>query len=332
MARTITLDIAINGAFLTRRWEQPDNWMRLTRETGYAAHSFCYDVLDPFFSGDSSFLLEEAAKTKAAAAKYGVTLCDAYTGVATHRFHGLSHSDPRARQKMRDWISEAFTIAQAMGVTQIGGHWDAFSCEVLEDAAKTEEALQRVIATYRDICVEGKTKGQRAFYSEQMYIPSEAPWTLDQMERMLIEGNRDNPNGCDFRIAIDVGHQAGNHYGLTGDDLSYEVWLKRFAATTELIHLQQTTQDASHHWPFTPDFNAKGVVDIAKVIDAIVESHQTYAESLVAAVLAPVDKHYLVGEFIPGSTKTESRLLSELTDTAKYLRQWIPEGGLTITV
>jgi sugar phosphate isomerase/epimerase len=332
VARTITLDIAVNGAFLTRRWEEPDNWMRLTKECGYGVHSFCYDVLDPFFSGDASFLTDEAEKTKAAAARYGVTLCDLYTGVATHRFHGLSHSDPRARKRMREWISGALSLASAMGVTQIGGHMDAFSVEVLASPERTEEAMQRIIATYRDICVEAKRKGHRAFYSEQMYIPSEVPWTLAQMERMLIEGNRDNPNGCAFRVAIDVGHQAGNHYGLAGDDLSYEVWLKRFGATSELIHVQQTTQDASHHWPFTPEFNAKGVVDIEKVIAALVESHRTYDQMPWAKVLPPVERHYLVGEFIPGSTKTEERVLKELTDTAKYLRQWIPEGGLMLTI
>ncbi len=48
-SRTITLDIAVNGAFLTRRWEEPENWMRLTREMGFTVHSFCADVLDPFF-------------------------------------------------------------------------------------------------------------------------------------------------------------------------------------------------------------------------------------------------------------------------------------------
>src|SRR5947207_14674619 len=87
------VDIGINGAFLTRRWEEPENWMRLTRELGYPYHSFCADLLDPFFSGDLGYQLETATKTRAAAEKYGVTLWDVYTGVATHRFHGLSHSD-----------------------------------------------------------------------------------------------------------------------------------------------------------------------------------------------------------------------------------------------
>lgn len=331
-SRTITLDIAVNGAFLTRRWEEPENWMRLTRELGFAVHSFCADVLDPFFSGDETFVKEEARRVKEAAARHGVTLCDLYTGVATHRFHGLSHSHPAARRRMREWISAAFDLANAMGVDQIGGHWDAFSCEVLEDAGRTEEAMRRIIETYRKIAVEAKNKGQRAFYSEQMYIPSEVPWTLAQMERMLIECNQDNPDGVPVRIAIDVGHQAGEHYGLSGDDTRYEEWLRRFGATTELIHLQQTTRDASHHWPFTPAYNEKGAVDIPRVLEMLTASHRSYAESPVAAALAPVDRHYLVCEIIPGSTKTETKLLEELTQTAAFLRQWIPEGGLAIRV
>jgi D-erythrulose 1-phosphate 3-epimerase len=332
VARTITFEIAINGAFLTRRWEEPENWMRLTRECGYPVHSFCFDVLDPFFSGEEAFLYEEARKTREAADRYGVALCDLYTGVATHRFHGLSHSDPRARKRMREWVSGALSLAGAMGVDQIGGHVDAFSCEVLADEARTEEAMRRVIETYRDICREAGAKGQRAFYSEQMYIPSEVPWTLAQTERMLIEGNRDNPDACAFRVALDVGHQAGNHYGLNGDDLSYEVWLRRFGAQSELIHLQQTTQDASHHWPFTDEYNAKGHVDVQKVIDAVVASHRTWADTPAGAVLPAVEKHFLIGEFIPGSTKTEAKVLDELKRTAEYLRRYVPEGGLTVTI
>ena len=332
MARTVTMDIAINGAFLTRRWEDPDNWMRLTREMGYGIHSFCFDVLDPFFSGPPDFLVEEAARTRAAAAKYGVELCDAYTGVATHRFHGLSHSDPRAQKRMREWVSQALQLASQMGVTQIGGHVDAFSCEVLADPARTEEAMLRIIEAYRNIAREAKTRGHRAFYSEQMYIPSEVPWTLAQMERILIDCNRDNPDGCPVRVAVDVGHQAGGHYGLTGDELEYETWLRRFGATAELIHLQQTTRDASHHWPFTTDFNKRGEIDIPTVLESLAQSHREYYQSPVAAVLPPVDRHYLVCEIIPGSTKTEAKLMAELTETARYLREFIPEGGLTITV
>ncbi len=126
MARIITVDIGINGAFLTRRWEEPENWMRLTRELGFPYHEFCADVLDPFFSGDRAYQLETAAAVREAAAKYAVGIVDIYTGVATHRFHGLSHRSPVVRERMQRWIIDCMELAVAMGTPRIGGHWDAF--------------------------------------------------------------------------------------------------------------------------------------------------------------------------------------------------------------
>src|ERR1700730_18452718 len=124
MGRTIHVDIGINGAFVTRRWEEPENWMRLTQELGFPYHSFCADVLDPFFSGDNSYLYETAQATREAAERYNINIVDVYTGVATHRFHGLSHSDSRCRERMKQWIREIYTIAALMGAYNVGGHWD----------------------------------------------------------------------------------------------------------------------------------------------------------------------------------------------------------------
>lgn len=330
-SHSVHLEIGINGAFLTRRWEEPDNWMRLTRECGYAVHSFCGDVLDPFFSGDRAFQLEQAAATREAAAKHGVTICDLYTGVATHRFHGLSHSDPRPRQRMVEWIERAAELAVAMGTDALGGHWDAFSVEVLSDPVRTEEATRRLYATFRDLAVRLQPTGLRALYQEQMYIPSEKPWTLRECEEFLIEVNRDNP-GLPVYVTLDVGHMAGVHYGLSGPDTDYVAWLKRFASVAEVIHLQQTTPDASHHWAFTEEHNRRGCVEMEKVLDAIRYAHAHHTEQPFAAHLAPVKRHYLVAEIIPGSTKTEQRLLAELTESAAYLRRYVPEGGLTLAV
>jgi hypothetical protein len=162
-----------------------------------------------------------------------------------------------------------------------------------------------------------------------MYIPSEVPWTLEQSERFLREVNEGSP-GCPVRLTIDVGHQAGMHYGLTGPDLDYREWLRRFAAQTEIIHLQQTTPDGSHHWPFTTEYESRGHVRMEAVLDAIRESHATYAASPLAAVLPPVERTILIAEIIPGSTKTEEKLLTELAETARFLRRYVPEGGLPL--
>lgn len=329
--RTVTLDLGINGAFLTRRWEEPDHFMRLTRAVGFSYHEFCGDVLDPFFSGDKAYQLETARAVKAAAEKYGVQITDIYTGMATHRFHGLSHSHPAVRERMKQWIVECMDLALAMGTDRIGGHWDAFSVEVLSDPARTEAAWRNIVAQFRELAVIGREKGIQAIYNEQMYIPSEIPWTLEQAERFLTEVNQDNP-GCPVLLTIDTGHQAGMHYGLDGPDLDYEEWLRRFAAVAEIVHVQQTTRDASHHWPFTAAYNERGDIDVGKIVAAIQWSHEHFAEQPLAAVMEPVSRTILVAEIIPGSTKREDTLLEELKESAAYLRQYVPEGGLTFTV
>jgi len=330
MPHTLTLDIGVNGAFITRRWEEPDAWMRLTREVGFTWHEFCADVLDPFFSGDRAYQLETAQAVREAAARHGVRITDIYTGVATHRFHGLSHSDPRVRERMQQWIVECMEIALAMGADRIGGHWDAFSVEALSDPRRAEAAWRNIVGVFRDLARIGKQKGLAALYDEQMYIPSEIPWTLEQAERFLLDVNRDNP-GVPVYLTVDVGHQAGMHYGLSGPDLDYIEWLRRFAAAAEVVHLQQTTPEASHHWPFTPEYNARGHVEMKRVLEAIRWSHEHFAEQPVAQVLAPVERTWLIAEIIPGSTKAEQLLLEELAESCRYLRQFVPKGGIDLT-
>lgn len=330
MSRQVSMDIGINGAFLTRRWEKPDSWMRLTRECGFARHSFCADVLDPFFSGDRTFVTEEARAVKTAAARYGVKIVDVYTGVATHRFHGLSHSDPRARRRMAEWIEACADMAILMGVDAVGGHWDAFSSEVLADPQLTREALGRLHDSFRNLATTFRRKGMRALYQEQMYIPSEKPWLMSEADEFLVAVNKDAV-GAPVYLTLDTGHMAGSRFGASGDDLRYEAWIERFASVSEVIHVQQTTRDASHHWPFLPEYNSQGVVNIETVLARIRRSHEHHHERPFA-FMTPVKSHTLVLEMIPGSTKSDQQVLNEVRASAQYLRQFVPDGGITFEV
>jgi sugar phosphate isomerase/epimerase len=331
MAREIQLDLGINGAFITRRWEDPHNWMRLTRELGYDHHEFCGDVLDPFFSGDRDYQVQTARQVKQAAEEYNITITDIYTGVATHRFHGLSHSHPACRQRMAEWITSTMDLARQMGTDRVGGHWDAISCEVMQNAGDYQAAIDRLCRTFVDLAAEGADRGMEAIYLEQMYIPSEVPWTLDQAEYILTQINREDP-AIPVYLTIDVGHMAGMHYGLEGPDLDYLEWTRRFAPFSEIIHLQQTTPDASAHWAFTEEYNEKGHIEIEPLIEAIQQAHEDVENNPVSEHMEPVDRTWMIAEIIPGSTKHEDELLDELKISAEYLKQWMPGGTLTLNV
>jgi hypothetical protein len=68
------------------------------------------------------------------------------------------------------------------------------------------------------------------------------------------------------------------------------------------------------------------------VIEAIRQSHAHHHEQPFAAFMEPVERHWLVAEIIPGSTRTESALLQELSESAAHFRRFIPEGGLLLEV
>ena len=149
--------------------------------------------------------------------------------------------------------------------------------ETLESPEQTEIAWETLCQQFRHLAEIGRQKGISALYNEQMYIPSEIPWTLEQAERFLRDTR--TPHGRPVRLTLDVGHQAGMHYGLSGSDLDYLEWIRRFGAGTELIHVQQTTPDASHHWPFTPTYNERGHIRLEAVLDALRASHRAAAEA-----------------------------------------------------
>jgi sugar phosphate isomerase/epimerase len=203
--------------------------------------------------------------------------------------------------------------------------------EVLENPVLLKKAIHNIYSTFRHLSKIGTKKGIKSIYNEQMYIPSEKPWTLKESEDFLLQTNK-KTDATNVRLTLDVGHQAGQNYGMKGKDADYIEWLKKFAAFTEIIHVQQTTRDASHHWPFTEEYNRKGDIRIEEIIDAIKYSFENYKNNPVSKKLKPVENIYLVAEIIPGSTKTEKILIKELKESARYLKKYIPEDGLKMEI
>jgi hypothetical protein len=198
----------------------------------------------------------------------------------------------------------------------------------MADPAAYQRACAGAYAEWRRLAGLATEMGIAALYLEQMYIPSEVPWLLDQAEESMLAINADR-EGTPVYLTVDIGHQAGQAYGMAGADADYLAWVRRFAGFAQVVHLQQTSPDGSHHWPFTEEFNAKGHIDMDQFMVALREGHEAAADSPLAGVLEPVTEQRLILEAIPGSTKHEDTLLEELSLSADYLHNYIPASGLT---
>lgn len=327
--RAVSVDIGLNTCCYTRRWEEPRHWISLSKEAGYDYVQIDSDALDPFFSGDKDYQRRTAKELGKEAKEQQVTITGYYTGMASYRFHGLSHSDKAVRERMKQWVVEAMDLTLLMGAKKLGGRVDAYSVETLSDKQAYERQRKDTIAAYRELSAIGLKKGMEALEVEQMYVPSLAPYTLAQTEYYLKQMNQDN-QGCRLGVTVDVGHCASQNYGGSGQELLYEEWLRRFGAVCEEIHIQQTPRTSSAHWPFTEQYNEIGDVKVEHILEALRWSHEHYREQDWSRYLEPVEKNILILEYLPSTTKTEDEILQNIGESARYLRNYIPKGGILL--
>ena len=54
-----------------------------------------------------------------------------------------------------------------------------------------------------------------------------------------------------------------------GIDRDPYVWLKEIGSISPLVHIQQTDGQYDNHWPFTYNYNQRGIIEPNKVVDAL---------------------------------------------------------------
>ncbi len=104
-------------------------------------------------------------------------------------------------------------------------------------------------------------------------------------------------------------------------------WLAALGGYSPIIHLQQATATSSPHWAFTPENNARGIVEPARVLSAI----KAHYDSAPGEGLPPMlPDLYLTLEIFTGTADKNRTVLEGIRESVRYWRQYIPEDGLTL--
>ena len=235
MGKKVHVDLGVNAAFMTRRYEEPESWARIIRGLGFDYVSFDSDALDWFYSGDRDYILRTAKETRGIFENAGLKIVDYLTGVAPYRFFGLAHKDPEARAQMYRWMEGAIEIAAALGAESVSGRFDAFSVEVQAKPEAFGARYGELMRQYRALALQAKKRGLSAIGIEQMYVPSLIPYTIAGTKKYFADANEGNEEGAVIRPVVDTGHACGQNYGVSGDDLFYEKWLEEFGVLGNTI-------------------------------------------------------------------------------------------------
>jgi D-erythrulose 1-phosphate 3-epimerase len=250
----------LNTCYAIKRWPEPAEWAAIAARLGVRRVQFSFDLLDPVLNGSA----DAYAATRRACEERGIAITSAFTGLISYSQNSLAHPSDAVRARARDWYEAAIDASVALGAQGLGGHIAAVSVRDYHDPASRTRAVDHTIEAVRALAERAAERGLGYLLWETMPVAREYPATIAETEELL---ERVSGTAVPVELCLDLGHMCT--HGATGADRDPFAWLARFGAHTRCVHLQQTDGVMDRHWPFTEEFNARGIVQADHVIELV---------------------------------------------------------------
>jgi hypothetical protein len=218
--------------------------MTITGDVGFLyAQASTDNEIDPLFS-TPDYMDEWFGDVKKCQRSTGVKVVNFYTGYQTYRTVGLAHyNEGMVRHLKENWFYNIIDRISEMGGRGLGFSMCAIPDEIMQSADMYDALENRIIAALRDIGDHAYERGKFQISLEQMYVPYQPPFTIEQSERYLQKCYA--PKKRPFYVTLDTGHMIGQVKYLKpgkrdilesfshdspqiwlGSDLLYEDWRK----------------------------------------------------------------------------------------------------------
>ena len=303
------LKLGIDLSFARKRWPSPGQWAEIVQnQLGLKYIEFCSDLLDPLLISEPT-RSRLAQEIKEEVNKHNLFLHNYYTGMVPHCLNLFSHPDMGVRRDGVRWCEEAAYLSARMGAAGLGGHFDHIAYNDWTDHKRYQFFLENIIQSMQYLSQVAKGYGLSFLLWEQMYTPNEIPYTIEQTREFY---ERVNEKAIiPIYITLDVGHVCCQGYAHQKEDRDPYRWLRKYAPISPVIHIQQTDNNASHHWPFTPEYNARGIIQAEKVLEAIEASGSR--------------ENYLMLEIFHSLAANEQKLIDDLKASVEYWQKYITD-------
>jgi D-erythrulose 1-phosphate 3-epimerase len=257
------LRLGINTCFAAKRWPEPERWVDLVVDhLGLRLCQVSLDLVDPGFGERATGAYADAVCRAARSA--GLELHSTFTGLAGYAGSQLLHPMREMREEASRWFGRAIDLSARMGARGTGGFVGAFSAADALDPARRSSLLAELADRLNQLGERAARHGLDFLLMENMAAHREVGHRIEEAHELerLTEGSE-----VPWRLCLDLGHPAALSTGTASDDPI--AWLGERWRATPVIQLQQANRDGDHHWPFTPERNAIGLVDAAAVVDAL---------------------------------------------------------------
>jgi sugar phosphate isomerase/epimerase len=249
-----------------------------------------------------------AEQTRAALSRHGLRAETTFTGLAAYSLNLLMHPEAEYRAAARRWYKQVIELTAQLGATATGGHVGSLSVPDWSDPATRARRWADLRDTLAELAAYAHQAGLDHLLVENLVTDRE-PSTMALIETIVTERSVAH---APIQLCLDLGHPFV--CGGSPADRDPYAWIEHFGPRIAEVQLQQGDGLADHHWPFTPERNATGLVDPGRVLD-------TLAAAGVADVL-------LILEVIPAFEGDDQQVISDLRASVQVWTQALAERGL----
>jgi sugar phosphate isomerase/epimerase len=262
-----------NNGFTTEDYPEPEAWAGVLERAGLVEFEYFADHLEPVIfrrvvREESEFL----QATRRAIAARGLKVWSGATARISYLLNFLNHPYADMRREAAEWAKAFIDLARALGARYVSGHYDVITKRDM--AERFDVAVQRIVDGVVEMSRYAAQAGLEAIFLEQMHRPQLQPNTIERGHRLL--GAINARSAVPVYMHLDLGHAAPVFDDPTHGprDKDPYAWLaERWGPNRMvLVHAQQSDRQASRHWPFTPEYNAVGIIDVRRCIEALASS------------------------------------------------------------
>ena len=296
--------LGTNTGFATNRFPEAEEWAKIvSQDLGLSTVQLVADLLNPFWP--DVVIDAEVNRILDASSKYEIAIDSLMTSTYT-RVNHFMYPYPEMRDAWSEWFRRFADLAVRLSAGAIGSHFGILSVRDVHDPARYRERVDEAIVRWQSLCKYAQDVGLEYIYFETMSVPREMGHTVVEARELLDRVNEGS--GVPMALCLDVGHAAHP------DERDPYVWLRELGRDARIVHLQQTEGDHSRHWPFTPEYNAQGIIDPDRVLGTLSEAG---AEDVLLAFEISHREKYEI----------EPLVVPELAASAAYWREFLPRDG-----
>ncbi len=257
------LHLGINTCFAVKRWPEPEQWVRIVKyELGLDCCQFSFDLVDPLL--DESVTMAYADAVRELALTHDLFIHSTFTGLAAYSWSQLLHPHLAMRAAAHRWYERAIDFTARLRASGMGGHIGAFSVQDAMNQKRKEMLLHELQERLSALSSYAASQGLSHLLFENMAVTREWGYSIEEAQWLT---NLNMGGDVPLVLCLDVGHPCALHTGTTSDD--YLAWFASPWSHLPIVHLQQTDRAGDHHWPFTRDYNAQGMIQAEYIIEAI---------------------------------------------------------------